>query len=146
MRLIFIGPKSDHCKPLSLTHLLTESCCWALLVFEDTYSALVGNPDRTVLVKVKWRLTRNDVWSWCLVELLKLYGCHYCLKKLWYLLSSYFGRNTHSLESLTMFTFIASSSNNLTRHIFRRRGKNLIAAHNCRRKKLNEAEVMSQIT
>ena len=51
-----------------------------------------------------------------------------------------------SVLPLTMFNFIAGSSNDLTPHVFRRRGKNLIAAHNCRRKKLNEAEVMSQIS
>ena len=42
---VFIGPESDHCLPLSLTHWLTHSCLVNLidvtLAFEDANSKLV---------------------------------------------------------------------------------------------------------
>ena len=77
-RVVFIGPKSDHCIPLSVTDSLTDSCCWDLsdgtLAIEDSISKLL----HVVCVANIEAQERVDD---SLVEILKLkswrhYQCH----------------------------------------------------------------------
>ena len=63
-KMIFIGPESDHCLPLSLTHWLTDSCLVNLidvtLAFEDANSILV----EVVTVDAEKRVDNSLVQIW----------------------------------------------------------------------------------